>query len=49
MEHRGGEREGLPHRASKLNKINALELARSNRVYQSCALKSSRAERIIER
>jgi hypothetical protein len=39
----------LPRHASKINKINDLELARSNRVYQSCALKSSRAERVIER
>src|SRR5437762_11689391 len=38
-------REGLPHRFSKINKINGLTFARLARVYQCCALKSSRMDR----
>ena len=35
------EREGLPQNANGANKINSLRRARSTRVYQSCAPKSS--------
>ena len=34
------EREGLPRRSSKINKISHLTVARLVRVYQCCALKS---------
>jgi hypothetical protein len=36
------EREGLPRRSQKLNKIRHFLQARGSRVYQSCAPKSSR-------
>src|SRR6266566_2280167 len=42
---RVAEREGLPHRFSKINKINGLTFARLARVYQCCAPKSSRMDR----
>jgi len=37
--------EGLPRRSRKINKINGLMLDRLARVYQCCALKSSRMDR----
>jgi hypothetical protein len=40
-----GRRKGLPRRFSKINKINGLTFARLARVYQCCALKSSRIDR----
>ena len=43
------EREGLPHRAKDTSEINSLKLIRADRVYQSCAPKSSLAGPFMEK